>query len=148
MLEVKKKGNTELVFMRNNHPDYIGGYSLIMQNTVTKSVKIYNVDDIGNTLYIKFNVDIDLEDGEYIVLLFENPSFVPFYANTNDIKDITYIKYVVNDTQLLTSGIFTLVYGMGEQRITWISSDLLKMGEYKNTNKQYGKQQGYIQYNN
>lgn len=147
MLNIKEKGRRDLVFIRNNHPDYIGGYSVIVQNTVTKEVTIYNVEDTGNTMYIKFNIDIQLENGEYYVLLFENPSHLPFYSDMNDIKDITYIKYITKDGEYLKSGKFFIVYGISEERIHPLSVDMMKVGEYIHPSTQYKKQQGFIQYN-
>lgn len=148
MIICKDKGLQTLTIVKNNSTAYVGGYSMIVQNTVSKEITVYNVFDKGNELYHKFDVDVQLNDGEYVVLLFENPEHLPFYPNINNIKTINYVKFITTEGDLITSGKFCICYGMGEQELHWLSSDVLRMGEYKTPNHQYNKgNQSYITYN-
>lgn len=147
MIICKERGTQEIVLINNSHKSYQGNYSLICQNTTTKEVTVYDVTDNGSKLYHKFTVDIQLEDGEYIVLLFENTEHLPFYASINDITAINYFKYLSEDGKPITHNTFFLVLGDKEERIQYTSSTIMRIGEYKKPNKTYKREQGYFQYN-
>lgn len=177
MIILKEQGIQEVAFVNNSHPSYNGGYSILLQNTTTKDITIFDVTDKGNKVYNRFNIDINLPQGEYYVILFENPYFLPFKADMNDVKNIdtvkyatiqgsqlkangknvvignSFIKYLASDDNTLMSGDFYLMStddsgNTTEQPINYIQSDMLRIGEYKNPNKTYKKEQGYIQYKN
>lgn len=172
MIICKQQGLQEISFINNSHPLYEGGYSIVVQNTITKDITIYDAYGDGK-LYKTFHIDIQLPQGEYYVLLFENPDLIPFKASTNNLKEIDTIKYatvrdtvlkakgktivigdksiqyLASDDNLIMFGNFYLTYGSGEkQELKYIQSELMRIGEYKNPNKTYKKEQGYIQYKN
>lgn len=150
MIIVKENGINTLVFLRNG--DYAAdNYSIMVQNTITKHITTYTVEDKGNKLYHKFDVDIQLESGEYYVLLFRNTQKLRFYAPANAPKDIDYVRFLVNDDNLVMNGKFYLVLGTPdepkEEEIHYLKSELMRVGEYKRNVTQYQREQQYIQYN-
>lgn len=172
MIICKQQGMQEISFINNSHPLYESGYSIVVQNTITKDITIYDTYGDGK-LYKNFQIDIQLPQGEYYVLLFENPDLIPFKASTNNLKEVDTIKYatvrdtvlkakgktivigdksiqyLASDDNLIMFGNFYLTYGSGEkQELKYIQSELMRIGEYKNPNKTYKKEQGYIQYKN
>lgn len=47
-------------------------YYLALQNTITKKISVYKLEDFGsNTVYHKFKIQTDEPDGEYLYMLFE-----------------------------------------------------------------------------
>ena len=149
MVILKEKGFKKISIIKDGFDYEYKWYSIMLQNTVTKEITTYNVEDKGNKFYFKFNVDINLENGEYYMLLFENPSQLPFYADTNAPKDIDYIRYLVNDNQTIMSGEFYLVFSTSDKlgEINFIKSEMLRVGEYKSKSTAYNKEQKYVQYN-
>ena len=149
MVILKENGIQEICLIKDDFTYENNWYSLMVQNTLTKEITTYNVEDMGNEFYFKFNVDIDLENGEYYMLLFENPSQLPFYADTNAPKNIDYIRYLVNENQAIMSGEFFLVFGTSDElgKIEFIKSEMLRVGEYKSKSSTYYKEQKYVQYN-
>lgn len=148
MLIAKKRGNNALAFVRDESNCI--WYSIVLQNTLTKEITMYIAEDIGNEFYHKFNIDIDVEDGEYYTLLFENPNKLNFYTPANAPKDIDYIEFLVNEDQLIMNGKYYLVFSGGEKsldNIKFLHSDMFRMGEYTRKTTQYQKEQQYIQYN-
>ena len=149
MVILKEKGFKKISIIKDGFDYEYKWYSIMLQNTVTKEITTYNVEDKGNEFYFKFNVDINLGNGEYYMLLFENPSQLPFYADTNAPKDIDYIRYLVNDNQTIMSGDFYLVFSTSDKlgEINFIKSEMLRIGEYKSKSTAYNKEQKYVQYN-
>ena len=121
----------------------------MLQNTLTKEIVTYISEDIGNEFYHKFKIDINVEDGEYYVLLFENPNKLNFYAPANAPKDIDYIQFIANEDQVIMNGKYYLVFGVEKQleEVKFLCTDILRMGEYKRKTTQYQKEQQYVQYN-
>lgn len=149
MVILKEKGIQKVCLIKDGFTYDSKWYSLMVQNTLTKEITTYNVENVGNELYFKFNVDIDLECGEYYMLLFENPDQLPFYPDTNSPKEIDYIRYLVNDNQTIMSGEFYLVFSTSDKlgEINFIKSEMMRIGEYKSKSTQYNKEQKYVQYN-
>lgn len=149
MVIVKENGRNEICLIKDGYTYDSEWYSLMVQNTLTKDITTYNVKNVGNEFYFKFNIDFDLENGEYYMLLFENPDKLPFYADTNAPKNIDYIRYLVNENQAIMSGEFFLVFGTSDKlgEINFIKSELLRIGEYKSKTIEYKKEQKYVQYN-
>ena len=169
MLIIKENGLNTLTFTRNTVYGGNKNYSILVQNTVTKDIYVMNVTDVGNALYTKFEIDVKLPAGEYYTLLFENPEHLPFKGETNNPNDIVtiqyltakgkklnikgktlvqeYIKYVTNGNDIIMYGDFYIVFDNEQYKIDFVSSDLLRVGEYKSPQQQYRKEQGYITYN-
>lgn len=150
MIIVKENGKNTLAFQRDG--EYTtGNYSIMVQNTVTKEITTYTATDKGNPFYYKFDIDIQLEVGEYYVILFQNPDKLRFYAPANAPKDIDYVRFLVSDGDLVMNGKFYLVLGTPdepkEEEITYLKTELMRVGDYKKPTTQYQKEQQYIQYN-
>lgn len=149
MIIVEKKGYNIITFHKEYKPT-TQNYSILLQNTLTKEITTYHCTDIGNDFYFKFRVDVQVDKGEYYVLLFENPDSLNFYSPANEPKEIDYIRFLADDDKLIMSGKFYLVFGTSEQlggEIKYLKSDLLRMGKYERSNPQYQKEQKYVQYN-
>lgn len=148
------KDNVEmanLAFTKSVNKEPVSNYSLLFQNTLTKKVTTLNSIAYGNNLYLKFTVDLsDLESGEYIVMLFENPELCAFYVDSNDLKNTEgrHILYLMEEDKLLTEDDFFLVI-TGNEKVAMkpIKTDMLKIGDYKRNSTTYRNEQTYIQYN-
>lgn len=102
-------------------------YTLIIQHTVSKQVYSYLLEDLApESMYIKFHLVLDegTEDGEYQYVLVENPDEADVEINVNDI-----FKSTINGNQ-----------------ITIADNGLLRVGDYKETDITYNKEQEYICY--
>lgn len=149
MIIVEKKGYNIITFHKEFKPK-TQNYTILLQNTLTKDITSYHSTDIGNDFYLKFRVDIQLDKGEYYVLLFENPDKVNFYSEANNPKEVDYIRFIADDDKLIMSGKFYLVFGGAESEgneVKYIKSDLMRIGKYERNNPQYQKEQKYVQYN-
>lgn len=149
MIIVKYKGYNFINLQRENNT-YSSHYTILLQNTMTKEITSYKADDTGNSMYHRFYIDLDLEDGEYYVLLFENPNRLDFYAEANSPKNTDYISYLASDDELIMNGEYFLVFGSEEEdkpELKYIKSDLLRIGVYERKNTQYQREKQYIQYN-
>lgn len=149
MIIVEKKGYNIITFLKDFKPT-TQNYSILLQNTLTKEITTYHCTDIGNDFYFRFRVDIQVDKGEYYVLLFENPDKLNFYAPANEPKEIDYIRFIADDDKLLMSGKFYLVFASSEQmgkEVKYLKSDLMRLGKYDRSTTQYQKEQKYVQYN-
>lgn len=148
MIIVKDK-NEKMISMVRNTSNNCKTFSILLQNTLTKNIEIFTTEDIGNDLYMKFNLNLsNLDDGEYYVLIFENPDSIPFYTNINHTKEITYVQYVANDDKVIMNGDFYLVFPTTDEvvKVNYIQAELLRIGEYINPSTHYKKEQGYVTY--
>ena len=154
MIIIKNKLENEITFIRD-YGDYNGNYSIVLQNTLTKEIHTYvSNDDIGNTLYHKFSVDLtQLEDGEYYMVLLENPDNLPIITNPNNPQKVVgetieYI-YLTNAGDFITNaGFYLVIQGeeMVEKELKLVCTELLRIGEYKSPKQQYNSTKQYIQY--
>lgn len=147
------KDNVEmanLAFTKSINKEPVSNYSILFQNTITKDVTVINCVSDGNNLYLKFAVDLSgLDSGEYLVMLFENPSLSTFEVDNNDLSNVqaNSIVYLAIDGALLTEDDFFLVMESGEKsQIKPIKTDLLRIGDYKRNSMTYRSEQTYIQY--
>ncbi len=125
-------------------------YTLLIQNTVSKEVYTYNLENLNydENIYYKFNIVLDdnTPDGEYQYLLFENPNQIEVVVNYNNVYDSKLYgdtKILVTFTNTLTNGTQILIAG---KPIMWLSSGLIRIGDYKSNNYQYNKQNKYQVY--
>lgn len=148
MIIIKDKTEKMVSMVRNTSYNN-GTFSIVLQNTSSKKITIFTTEDIGNELYMKFKLNLsNLDNGEYYMLIFENPDSISFYTNMNNPKEVTYFLYVANNDNLIMNGTFYLVMPTNaKQEITYIQAELLRIGEYKNNSRQYNKEQGYVTYN-
>lgn len=139
-----------LAFTKGIKQETVSNYSILFQNTLTKDVTVIDSISDGNSLYLKFTVDLSgLDSGEYLVMLFENPSLRAFEVDSNDLSNIqgNSILYLASDGALLTEDDFFLVILSGEKtQIKPIKTDMLRIGDYKRNSMTYRSEQTYIQY--
>lgn len=126
-----------------------GNFTIILQNTVTREVFQCNAEITHkNPLYYHFEIDVNLNDGEYFLLLVHNPSFAPIEI-TSDISNIQDKKMgfeaIANDdTVILNKGYYIgFAYDVNIQIVT---RELLRKGEFENKATQYNKNNKYVVY--
>lgn len=102
-------------------------YTILLQHTVTKQVYGYFLKDLTpESIYHKFRISLDdgMEDGEYEYLLIENPRDADVEVNVNNLfKSKMYSK-----------------------EVKVVAFGLLTVGDYKDINTQYDKEQDYVCY--
>ena len=126
-----------------------GNFTIILQNTVTREVFQYNVANIHkNPLYYHFEIDVNLNDGEYFLLLVHNPSFadIDVMSDISNIQDkkMGFVAIANDDTVILNDGYYI---GFGyEVDIKIVTRELLRIGEFENKTTQYDKNNKYVIY--
>ena len=145
-------GEVSIKLVRNSF-NFIENYAIIIQNTLTKKFKIFEqCENISpeNSLYLEFNIDFkSFNDGEYELIVFENPDRLEFISSANAPKKIetSFIRFLVNDGAFIKNGDYFLVISENEENtLQYIATEMLRIGDYKTNTKQYNKQQQYITY--
>ena len=78
-------------------------YYLAMQNTITKKISVYKLEDFGsNTVYHKFKIQTDEPNGEYIYMLLE--------GDTPIVTEQSFITEYVKDSYVLSTGNLKIIY--------------------------------------
>ena len=127
-------------------------YTLILQNSVTKEIFSYNLEDnTPDSIYYEFNIELqDMIDGEYEYLLIENPARLPISSNYNNVFDSEMEDpvIIVNlEGKPLTAGAEILIADRGEvRRIDVLTFGLMRIGDYKSSKVTYNKQNKYVTY--
>lgn len=125
-------------------------YSILMQNTITKEVYVYNLENqnYAENIYYKFDITLsdDMLDGEYQYILFSNPNKLEVIVDVNNPMQselygnpvilVTYENTLTTGTQILVAG----------KPIPVLSSGLIRVGDYQNNKYQYDKQNKYTAY--
>ena len=125
-------------------------YSILMQNTITKEVYVYNLENqnYAENIYYKFDITLsdDMSDGEYQYILFSNPNKLEVIVDVNNPMQselygnpvilVTYENTLTTGTQILVAG----------KPIPVLSSGLIRVGDYQNNKYQYDKQNKYTAY--
>lgn len=125
-------------------------YSILMQNTITKEVYVYNLENqnYAENIYYKFDITLsdDMPDGEYQYILFSNPNKLEVIVDVNNPMQselygnpvilVTYENTLTIGTQILVAG----------KPIPVLSSGLIRVGDYQNNKYQYDKQNKYMAY--
>lgn len=125
-------------------------YSILMQNTITKEVYVYNLENqnYAENIYYKFDITLsdDMPDGEYQYILFSNPNKLEVIVDVNNPMQselygnpvilVTYENTLTTGTQILVAG----------KPIHILSSGLIRVGDYQNNKYQYDKQNKYTAY--
>ena len=142
----------KLKLVRNSF-NFVENYSILIQNTLTKKYKIFEkCENISpeSSLYLEFNINLNgFEDGEYEILLFENPDRLEFISSANAPKKIetSFIRFLVKDGEFITNGEYFLVVGENQENtLQYISTEMMRIGDYKTNTTQYNKNQQYITY--
>lgn len=125
-------------------------YSLILQNTTTKEVYTFDLENqnYAENIYYKFDITLsdDMPDGEYQYILFSNPNKLEVIVDVNNpmqselygnpVIMVTYNNTLTNGTQILVAGKPIPILGTG----------LIRIGDYENNNYQYDKPNTYVSY--
>lgn len=156
MIIIKNKlENTDIALIKD-YDGYTGNYSIVLQNTLTKNISVLQtVEDVGNKYNYIFEgvIPSGLEDGEYYMVLLENPDNLPIITNPNNPQKVVgetieYI-YLTNAGDFITNAGFHLVI-QGEERVEKelkpVCTELMRIGEYKSPKTQYNSTKQYIQW--
>lgn len=142
--------NVKLV---KNSFNSVENYSIIIQNTLTKKYKIFEKCEnisLESSLYLEFVLNLEgFDEGEYEILLFENPDRLEFISSANAPKKIetSFIRFLVKDGEFIKNGDYFLVVGENQENtLQYIATEMMMVGNYKTNTKQYNKQQQYITY--
>lgn len=153
MVIVKDNLDNVSVKLVKNKFNFVGNYSILIQNTLTKKFKIFEqCENLSpeSSLYLEFNINLEgFNIGEYELIVFENPDRLEFISNANAPKKIetSFIRFLVKDGAFIKNGEFFLVISENQENtIKYIASEMMKFGDYKTNTKQYNKQQQYITY--
>lgn len=125
-------------------------YTIVLQNTTSRKVYFYNLEDEGSVLYYKFNISVgDIPDGEYQWILFENPDNLAVMPYTNNITESELLNatILVHYNEILTDELSILIVDEGETRsIDLCATGLMHIGDYNANNTEYAKEKQYKTY--
>lgn len=145
-------GEVSIKLVKNSF-NVVENYSIIIQNTLTKKYVIFEqCENISpeSSLYLEFVLNLeDFDEGEYELLVFENPDRLEFISSANAPKKIetSFIRFLVKDGAFIKNGDYFLVISENEENtLQYIATEMLRIGDYKTNTKQYNKQQQYITY--
>lgn len=125
-------------------------YTLLMQNTTTKEVYTFDLENqnYSENIYYKFDITLQegMRDGEYQYILFSNPNKLEVIVDVNNPMQselygnpvilVTYNNTLTNGTQILVAGKPIPILGTG----------LIRIGDYENNKYQYDKSNTYVSY--
>ena len=153
MIKINKSLDNILIKLVKNSFNFVENYSIIIQNTLTKKYKILEkCENISpeSSLYLEFVLNLEgFEEGEYELIVFENNDRLEFISSANAPKKIetSFIRFLVKDGEFIKNGDFFLVVSENkENTLKYISTEMIRIGDYKTNTKQYNKQQQYITY--
>lgn len=153
MIKINKSSDKVSIKLVKNSFNFVENYSILIQNTLTKKYKIFEqCENIAceNSLYLEFVLNLEgFEDGEYEMLIFENPDRLEFISSANAPKKIetSFIRFLVKDGEFIKNGDYFLVVSENQENtLHYISTEMMRIGDYKTSTKQYNKQQTFIQY--
>lgn len=153
MIIIKDNLHEVNIKLVKNKFNFVENYSILIQNTLTKKYVIFEqCENISpeSSLYLEFNIDFkSFNDGEYELIVFENPDRLEFISNANAPKKIetNFIRFLVKDGAFIKNGDYFLVISENQENtLQYIATEMLKIGDYKTNTKQYNKQQQYITY--
>ena len=152
---IQINGNLEKVNIKlvKNSFNVVENYSIIIQNTLTKKYKIFEqCENISceSSLYLEFVLNLEgFEEGEYEIIVFENNDRLEFISSSNAPKKIetSFIRFLVKDGSFIKNGEYFLVVSENQENtLQYISTEMMRIGDYKTNTKQYNKNQQYITY--
>ena len=153
MIIINQSSDKVSIKLVKNSFNFVENYSIIIQNTLTKKYKILeNCENISpeSSLYLEFVLNLEgFEEGEYEILIFENPDRLEFISSANAPKKIetSFIRFLVKDGSFIKNGDYFLVISENQENtLKYISTEMMRIGDYKTNITQYNKQQQYITY--
>lgn len=155
MIKIGEKSTENTINIIKDIGGYDGNYSILMQNTLTKEITLFQeLKDTGNKLFYEFVLSFkDVECGEYYMVLLENPDNLPIITNPNNpqkvVGETIECIYLTNAGDFITNAGFYLVI-QGKERVEKelkpVCTELMRIGEYKSPKTQYNSTKQYIQY--
>ena len=153
MIKINKSLDKVNVKLVKNSFNFVENYSIIVQNTLTKKYKIFEQCEnlaCESSIYLEFVLNLDgFCEGEYEMIVFENPDRLEFISSANAPKkiDTSFIRFLVKDGAFIKNGDYFLVVSENQENtLQYIATEMMRIGDYKTNNKQYNKQQQYITY--
>ena len=153
MIIIKDNLDKVSIKLVKNSFNFVENYSIILQNTLTKKYKIFEqCENIAceSSIYLEFVLNLDgFENGEYEMIVFENPDRLEFISSANAPKKIetSFIRFLVKDGSFIKNGDFFLVVSENQENtLQYISTEMMRIGDYKTNTTQYNKQQQFITY--
>ena len=153
MIIIKDNLTEVHVKLVRNSFNLVENYSIIIQNTLTKKYKIFEqCENIAceSSIYLEFSLNLEgFEDGEYEMLIFENNDRLEFVSSSNAPKKIetSFIRFLVKDGEFIKNGEYFIVVSENQENtLQYISTEMMRIGDYNTNTKQYNKQQQFITY--
>lgn len=153
MIIIKDNLDEVSIKLVKNSFNFVENYSIIIQNTLTKKYKIFEkCENISpeSSLYLEFVLNLEgFENGEYELIVFENNDRLEFISSANAPKKIetSFIRFLVKDGEFIKNGDYFLVVSENQENtLHYISTEMMRIGDYKTNTKQYNKQQQFITY--
>ena len=153
MIIIKDNLDKVSIKLVKNSFNFVENYSIIIQNTLTKKYKIFEqCENISceSSLYLEFVLNLEgFENGEYELIVFENPDRLEFISSANAPKKIetSFIRFLVKDGEFIKNGEYFLVVGENQENtLQYIATEMMRIGDFKTNTKQYNKNQQYITY--
>lgn len=149
------KDNLDKVKLKlvKNSFNSVENYSILIQNTLTKKYKIFEQCTnlaCESSIYLEFVLNLEgFEEGEYELIVFENNDSLEFISSANAPKKIetSFIRFLIKDGEFIKNGDYFLVVSENQENtLQYISTEMMRIGDYKTNTTQYNKQQTYIQY--
>ena len=153
MIQIKENPEEVKIKLVKNSFNSVENYSIIIQNTLTKKYVIFEqCENIAceSSIYLEFVLNLEgFENGEYELIVFENPDRLEFISSANAPKKIEtkFIRFLVKDGEFIKNGEYFLVVGENQENtLQYIATEMMRIGNYKTNTTQYNKQQQYITY--
>lgn len=151
MIKIGEKSTENTINIIKDIGSYDGNYSILMQNTLTKEITLFQeLKDTGNKLFYEFVMSFkDVECGEYYLVLVENPNKLRLITDRlqpNKIKAEEDYIYITLNGDYITNASFFIVNGGVENQITPVCSQLLCVGKYEKNKTSYKANKQYLTY--
>ena len=153
MIKIKENLDEVNIKLVKNSFNSVENYAIIIQNTLTKKYKIFEkCENISpeSSLYLEFMLNLDgFCEGEYEMIVFENPDQLEFISSANAPKKIetSFIRFLVKDGEYIKNGDYFLVISQNQENtLQYIATEMMRIGNFKTNTTQYNKQQQFITY--
>ena len=153
MIIINQNPDKVSIKLVKNSFNFVENYSIIIQNTLTKKYKIFEqCTNIAceSSIYLEFSLNLEgFENGEYELIVFENNDRLEFISSANAPKKIetSFIRFLIKDGEFIKNGDYFLVVGENQENtLQYISTEMMRIGDYKTNITQYNKNQQYITY--
>ena len=153
MIKINKSSDKVSIKLVKNSFNSVENYSIVVQNTLTKKYKIFEqCDNIAceSSIYLEFVLNLEgFCEGEYEMIVFENNDKLEFISSANAPKKIetSFIRFLVKDGEFIKNGEYFIVVSENQENtLQYISTEMMRIGNFKTNTTQYNKQQKYLTY--